>query len=79
VLGTSGSRLHVGARRGDTYIDPESLWGPTGPPWVRLAPLDGVAPRVPSAGGGRRHRPPGSPPAGAIPSSRVVAGIGSPW
>lgn len=41
VLGTSGDRLHVGARRGDTYIDPASLWAATGPPWVRLAPLDG--------------------------------------
>jgi murein DD-endopeptidase MepM/ murein hydrolase activator NlpD len=41
VLGTTGARLHVGARRGTTYIDPASLWGATGPPWVRLAPLDG--------------------------------------
>jgi murein DD-endopeptidase MepM/ murein hydrolase activator NlpD len=42
VVGTAGRRLHVGARRGDTYIDPASLWGATGPPWVRLAPLDGA-------------------------------------
>jgi murein DD-endopeptidase MepM/ murein hydrolase activator NlpD len=51
VVGTAGSRLHVGARRGDTYIDPESLWGPTGPPWVRLAPLEGGGRRVPPLGG----------------------------
>lgn len=41
VVGTSGARLHVGARRGDTYIDPASLWGLPGPPWVRLVPLGG--------------------------------------
>lgn len=46
VVGRSGGRLHVGARRGDTYIDPASLWGSHGPPRVRLVPLDGV-------GGGR--------------------------
>ena len=39
VVGRAGARLHVGARRGTTYIDPASLWGATGPPWVRLAPL----------------------------------------
>lgn len=50
VLGTAGARLHVGARRGDTYIDPASLWGAVGPPWVRLAPLDGAP---------GRSRPPG--------------------
>jgi murein DD-endopeptidase MepM/ murein hydrolase activator NlpD len=44
VVGTTGARLHVGARRGDTYIDPASLWGRRGPPWVRLAPLDGGVP-----------------------------------
>lgn len=41
VVGTAGARLHVGARRGDAYIDPESLWGGDGPPWVRLVPRDG--------------------------------------
>ncbi len=41
VVGTSAARLHVGARRGDTYIDPASLWGLPGPPWVRLVPLGG--------------------------------------
>ena len=40
VLGTSGARLHVGARRGDTYVDPESLWR-RGPPRVVLVPVDG--------------------------------------
>lgn len=42
VVGTAGPRLHVGARRGDAYIDPASLWGAPGPPWVRLSPLDGA-------------------------------------
>lgn len=41
VIGSSGSRLHVGARRGEVYIDPASLWGQRGPPWVRLVPDDG--------------------------------------
>lgn len=40
VVGTAGRRLHVGARRGEVYIDPQSLWA-LGPPWVRLVPLDG--------------------------------------
>jgi len=40
-VGIAGSRLHVGARRGETYIDPASLWGPAGPPRVELVPLDG--------------------------------------
>lgn len=58
VLGTTGSRLHVGARRGTTYIDPASLWGRAGPPWVRLAPLGGgtdrsSAPGLVAAGGWR--------------------------
>lgn len=43
VVGISGARLHVGARRGDTYIDPESLWGRRGPPRPQLVPLDGWA------------------------------------
>lgn len=47
VVGVAGSRLHVGARRGTTYIDPASLWGAVGPPWVRLAPLDGAGARAP--------------------------------
>lgn len=47
VVGTAGGRLHVGARRGTTYIDPASLWGAIGPPWVRLAPLDGSTARGP--------------------------------
>lgn len=46
VVGRTGRRLHVGARRGDTYIDPASLWGPQGPPRVRLVPLDGAGGRA---------------------------------
>ena len=54
VVGTTAARLHVGARRGDTYIDPASLWGAIGPPWVRLAPLDGVVgPATGRVGGAR--------------------------
>ena len=50
VVGTAGGRLHVGARRGDTYIDPASLWAAAGPPWVRLAPLDRDGGVRPAAG-----------------------------
>lgn len=45
VVGTTGTRFHVGARRGERYIDPASLWGEDGPPWVRLVPLIGSGPR----------------------------------
>ncbi len=46
VLGVTGVALHLGARRGDVYIDPASLWRPaTGPPAVHLVPLDGSGPR----------------------------------
>lgn len=58
IIGSTGSRLHVGARRGEAYIDPASLWGPRGPPWVRLVPLDGgpVSAGI-LAPGARRPRP----------------------
>jgi len=39
VVGTSGDRLHFGARVGDTYIDPTGLLA-TGPPDVHLVPDD---------------------------------------
>lgn len=65
VVGTTAGRLHVGARRGDTYIDPASLWAATGPPWVRLAPLDG--------GGGAR---PTAGPGGPWAPRRRVGGVG---
>lgn len=46
VVGVTGATLHIGARRGDTYIDPASLWGrSTGPPVVHLVPLDGFEPQ----------------------------------
>lgn len=64
VVGTTGSRLHVGARRGTTYIDPASLWGSTGPPWVRLTPLDGSGA---TAGAGR------APPTRRVGGVRGVA------
>lgn len=78
VLGTAGPRLHVGARRGGTYIDPESLWGPTGPPWVRLAPLEGGGRRGPPTAGdpwpwaaARRGR--------SGPPRAILRMLGSPW
>lgn len=37
VVGTSGERLHFGARAGDDYIDPTTLFD-TGPPHVFLVP-----------------------------------------
>lgn len=46
LIGMAGPRLHVGARRGTTYIDPASLWGAEGPPLVELVPLDGGGGRV---------------------------------
>lgn len=39
VLGTTTARLHLGARRGDAYFDPASLFG-AGPADVRLVPFD---------------------------------------
>ncbi len=39
VLGTAAGRLHFGARRGDAYFDPATLFG-DGPPRVRLVPFD---------------------------------------
>jgi len=53
VVGLSGPRLHVGARRGDTYLDPASLWAHRGPPRLELVPLDGGST---TAGAGRTWR-----------------------
>lgn len=51
VVGTAGARLHVGVRRGDTYLDPAAILPepratgevpdpvPSGPPVVRLRPV----------------------------------------
>ncbi len=76
VVGVAGSRLHVGARRGETYIDPESLWGPTGPPWVRLAPLDGAA--DPTDRQVRRAVRPWAPPGGRRPAETLGPGPAPP-
>jgi murein DD-endopeptidase MepM/ murein hydrolase activator NlpD len=47
VVGLAATMLHIGARQGDTYIDPASLWGRSvGPPAVHLVPLDGGPPGV---------------------------------
>jgi murein DD-endopeptidase MepM/ murein hydrolase activator NlpD len=40
VVGTAGSDLHFGARVGDRYLDPATLFGSTGPPEVHLVPDD---------------------------------------
>ena len=41
-IGAAGARLHVGARVGDTYVDPLTLLPPgPGPVHVRLVPDDG--------------------------------------
>lgn len=39
VMGTTTGRLHLGARRGDGYLDPAALFA-TGPPRVELVPFD---------------------------------------
>jgi hypothetical protein len=39
VLGTTSGHLHLGARRGDAYFDPASLFG-SGPVRVHLVPFD---------------------------------------
>ena len=39
VVGTTAGSLHLGARRGDAYFDPASLFD-SGPPRVRLVPFD---------------------------------------
>ncbi|MDP8937385.1 MAG: peptidoglycan DD-metalloendopeptidase family protein [Actinomycetota bacterium] len=37
-VGTTGARLHFGARAGDAYVDPTLLFGGGGPPEVHLVP-----------------------------------------
>jgi len=68
-VGTAGSRLHVGARRGDTYIDPATLWS-RGPPRVRLVPLDGGPPEPAT----HEARPPA--PRASVPQRPTSAGRG---
>jgi hypothetical protein len=63
-VGTAAARLHVGARRGDVYLDPASLWS-RGPPRVVLVPLDG-------SGG------PGRTPTGP-PAASTERGPGPGW
>jgi murein DD-endopeptidase MepM/ murein hydrolase activator NlpD len=67
-VGTAGERLHVGARRGDIYIDPARLWL-RGPPRVHLVPLDGGPPEQATV------RPAAPPPmVGAVPAVRAAHG-----
>ncbi len=48
VLGLAGDRLHLGARRGDAYFDPASLFAAASPQ-VRLVPFDDPPGPGPSA------------------------------
>ena len=57
VVGIAAATFHVGARRGDMYIDPASLWGSAaGPPRVHLVPLDGYRARRAERAGRRAER-----------------------
>lgn len=48
VVGVATDRLHLGVRRGDTYLDPALLWGRrVGGARVVLVPLDDRSPRIP--------------------------------
>ncbi len=51
VVGTTAGPLHFGARRGDAYFDPATLFDAT-PPHVRLVPFD----EPPGAGAGAERR-----------------------
>jgi len=44
VLGLTGSRFQIGARRGDTYLDPATLWGPPHVALVALGEASGGSP-----------------------------------
>jgi hypothetical protein len=58
VLGTTVERLHLGARAGDAYLDPASLFGER-PPKVHLVPFD---------------EPPGDGPGGERSALRQLVG-----
>lgn len=61
VLGTTVGRLHLGARAGDAYLDPASLFG-GGLPRVHLVPFD---------------EPPGEGPAGERSAvAQLIGGVG---
>ena len=47
-VGAASSRLNVGVRRGDTYLDPAPLLA-GGAPVPRLVPAGGAPPRWPRA------------------------------
>lgn len=75
-VGVSTDRLHLGVRRGDTYLDPASLWGRrVGGGRVVLVPLDD-RPRAspqggprPGPGPGNRHPRRAAPP---LPLGRTL-------
>ena len=71
-IGVAGTGLHLGVRRGDTYIDPAGLWGTVvGGGRVVLVPDAGVAgPETGSIGGPGPPGPSGrSGPAGHWPGA----------
>ncbi len=49
VVGRTGGRLHVGLRRGETYLDPARLFGPPVRLRPRLVPLAAPAPPGPAS------------------------------
>ncbi|HEY4376969.1 MAG TPA: M23 family metallopeptidase [Acidimicrobiales bacterium] len=68
VVGRSGARFQVGARQGDTYIDPASLWGrAVGPSHPILVADDGFGP--PSS--------PADPMSGPDPGGSGTGSIGA--
>jgi murein DD-endopeptidase MepM/ murein hydrolase activator NlpD len=84
-VGTTGDRVHFGARIGDVYIDPALLFGDAGPPRVHLVPdrdvaAVGVGVGSPEALGslaalGRRPQPPSRPSSHPVALQRG----GKPW
>lgn len=75
-VGVAAERLHLGVRRGRTYLDPASLWGrPVGGGRVVLVPLQpppGAAAAAPDGGAGAPDTAPGGmPPGPARPATRL--------
>lgn len=73
VVGIAADRFHIGVRRGDTYLDPASLWGQrVSGGRVRLVPNDGGHSSVEGS-----LRPPGPPEGDEATGFRSVASFGS--
>lgn len=74
TVGTAGTDLHLGARAGDAYVDPQLLFG-DGSPAVRLVP-DRPPPAASSTAGNDSRLPPG--PVGAPVAAWLQAGAVAP-